>query len=132
MQSENWKDYINRSRVSYMKIGSIRSPNFLFEKIYFGRQRFNHILRKGSTLRSRSEQKRRISLLPNAVRVLSSINSISQYRVEVIKIKNVSSVAHFWSFVGHSVVVVVRQINDVRKHFFSVIPLKKTKTPKGV
>jgi hypothetical protein len=119
---EDWRKFIRNAKIEYNKIRTVHCPAFNNESIHFSREGFNHLLRKGPVLRKRSEQWHRISLLHAAVVTLKYAQAYSACRES----NKADSSARFWSFDGRHrgarISVIVRQINENNKHFFSVIP----------
>ena len=117
----------------YSKIGRIKCPALGDEYVFFTSAGFNHILRKGRIPRTRNEQKRRFTLLPHVENIIKNPATEIIYRKTKIKEKSnrhgkkvlIESVAHFWTFkekVDDCVVkVVIRQLENKNKHFFSVM-----------
>ena len=120
MNIKTRKDFLKKSKIEYNKIKSISCPAFGCERIFFNRQGFNHLIRKGSILRNTQEQKVRISLIMPAVGILTTSNNFVGYR----ETKTPYSSAKFWLFEGidkkRTICVVIRQINEGNKIFFSV------------
>ena len=122
----------------YKKIGSILSPALDNQYIFFNNTGFNHLIRKLS-IRSRNEQKRRFLLLPKVESILKNPKAIVVYRKEekkiLIKRKKVKvlkeSIIHYWTFVHFTdskrIKVVIRQINNGSKNFYSVMDKKTEK-----
>lgn len=125
----------------YSKIGRIPSPALNNECIAFTSKGFTHIIRKGRNPRPRSEQKRRFRLIPYAEKIVKKPNGTIIYRTTETKswINRhgekvlLTSTAHFWTFVekinNRSVKVVVRQLNQGQRHFFSIMEAKNKKAP---
>jgi len=125
----------------YKKIGAVLSPALDNQYVFFNNTGFNHLIRKLS-LRSRGEQKRRFLLLPRAESIVKNPKAIILYKKEekkiLIKKKEIKilkeSVIHYWTFVHFTdskrIKVVVRQINNGHKHFYSIMDkkVKKQKT----
>lgn len=125
----------------YKKIGAVLSPALDNQYIFFNNTGFNHLIRKLS-LRSRHEQKRRFLLLPRAEAIIKNPQAIMVYRKEkkkiLIKRKETKalkeSTIHYWTFVyftdSKRIKVVIRQINNGNKHFYSIMDkrAKKQKT----
>jgi hypothetical protein len=107
-------------------MGYVESQVFNNEKIYFNKNGFNHILRKNGRLRTQEEQNNRLELLFYAKGILMNSKKFDTY------IKNEKgdkkSLAQFWSFGSKinnkKVRVIVRQINNGPKHFFSIFEEK--------
>ena len=129
----------------YSKIGRIKSPALGDEYVFFTSAGFDHILRKGRIPRTRNEQKRRFTLLPYVESIVKNPTAKIVYRKTEVKEKAnrhgenvlIESVAHFWTFIEKfddcTIKVVVRQLENKNKHFFSVMGdnvkiIKKKKT----
>jgi hypothetical protein len=122
----------------YKKIGTIISPALDNQYVSFNNTGFNHLIRKLS-LRSRNEQKRRFLLLPRAESIIKNPKAIIVYRKEekkiLIKRKETKilkeSVIHYWTFVHFTdskrIKVVIRQVNNGSKHFYSIMDGKAGK-----
>lgn len=121
-----------KAKEIYSKIGSVGCPA-LDSHVAFSRYGLSHIMRKGRIPRTRNEQKRRFTLLPYVENIIKNPTAVILYRKEVIKERVnrhgekvlMESVAHFWTFIENmedcTIKVVVRQLNDKTKHFFSVM-----------
>lgn len=116
----------------YKKIGIVLSPALGNQFVSFNNIGFNHLIRKLS-LRSRNEQKKRFLLLPKVEFIIKNPKAVVVYRREekkiLIKIKEArtlkESVVHYWTFVyftgSKRIKVVIRQVNNGSKHFYSVM-----------
>lgn len=121
-----------RAQEIYKKIGSVKCPA-LGSHVAFSRSGLNHIIRKGRIPRTRNEQKRRFTLLPYVENIVKNPTAVILYKKEIIKERVnrhgekvlMESVAHFWTFVEKiedcTIKVVIRQLNNKAKHFFSVM-----------
>jgi hypothetical protein len=127
---ERNRDY-KKAKSYYLKIGNIFCPA-LNDDITFNSVGFRHLLRKQGKRRLKNEQQRRFSLLPyaecmltdpKAIFISTNKTIIQQITWHGRKIKTVSS-AQFWNTKttrdGHTVTILVRQINNGKKHFFSI------------
>jgi len=122
----------------YKKIGVVISPALDNQYVSFNNTGFNHLIRKLS-IRSRNEQKRRFLLLPKAEAIIKNPQAIIVYRKEekkiLIKKKETKilkeSTIHYWTFVYFTdfkrIKVVIRQINNGAKHFYSIMDRKTEK-----
>ena len=95
-------------------------PAFYGEKIYFNSHGFNHLIRKGRTPRKPGDVQRRLFLLKYVETIIKTCGYYSEYKFVMknnIKIR-------FWSLVkvinSRTVTVIIRQIQDGRKHFYSI------------
>jgi hypothetical protein len=118
---ETHAEFIEKARKAYRKIGSVPCPAFDGEQVYFTSCGFNHLIRKGRVPRKINEQTHRINLIPQAVTMICSEKKVYVCRQTIID----ESTGYFWTFKkingGVKIQVVVRQLNDNRKHFFSVM-----------
>lgn len=124
----------------YKKIGEILCPALNNERIVFNNIGFNHLIRK-IKLRSRREQKRRFALLNYAKDILTSNKVFIEYRQEerqLIINKQGNPVAraiciYYWTFYYETknsrIKLVVRQLGQGQKHFYSIMSDKRKKTP---
>jgi len=125
----------------YKKIGIILSPALNNQYVSFNNIGFTHLIRKMS-LRSRNEQKKRFLLLPKAETIIKNPKAIIVYKKEekkiLIKTRKAKilkeSTIHYWTFVyftdSKRIKVVIRQVNNGSKHFYSIMDkkVKKQKT----
>jgi len=124
--SETHKQFIKKSEEDYKKIGYVKCPAFSNEEIHFNKIGFNHLLWKGKKMRAMEEQIRRISLIPKAVRIISTSITCTHYRETIRVLGNGSiSLAKFWSIStnteGVHIRIIIRQTNNGRKYFLSVM-----------
>lgn len=122
-----------KAKQIYSKIGRIKSPALGDEYVFFTSAGFNHLMRKGRIPRTRNEQKRRFALLSLAEKIITNPTAKIIYRKTEIKEKTnrhgekvlVQSTAHFWTFEEKindcNVKVVIRQLENKSKHFFSIM-----------
>ncbi len=113
------------AREKYKKIGEIECSAFAGEKVVFNAKGFSHLMYQGSgkeKSRPEKESQTRVGLIPRAVKLLQMMplpQEESEYEVEGKKYK-------YWAFeavVGDKrIKVVVRQVGNGKKHFWSVIP----------
>lgn len=120
MLDEKHEDFIKEAKEKYKNIRKIKCLAFGDEYIYFKREGFNHLLRKGDSYRDVFEQRERLLLIDLIAPLLTSQKTYFSYRKSVKS----ESTAHFWEFIGSYndkiVAVIIRQINNNSKHFFSV------------
>ena len=121
MNNKDWKEFIEKAKVEYYKIGNISCPAFGNELIHFNKHGFKHLLRKGKKYRPRAEQIKRINLLPSAVHILKKSQEIRGYRSNTIS----GVFADFWTIRGICnglrIRVILRKLNKNELHFFSVM-----------
>jgi hypothetical protein len=126
------------AREAYDKIGRVWS-SVLNDYISFNSVGFRHLLWKGKARRSYPEQMKRLALIPFAITAISAPSRPVVQRDEkeysrierdglVVTIKNP---VRFWAFYttaeGKNIRVIVRQVNNGHKHFFSIFEEDKQK-----
>ena len=124
MVDKDWKEFLEKAKAEYYKIGNIPCPAFGSEFVHFNKHGFNHLLRKGRKLREQSKQQKRIDLIQQAVSIVRHTKHIRDYRTTKLG----SSVCHFWEIRGKGtynsksmiIHVIIRRKNSGRLHFFSV------------
>lgn len=122
-----------RAKKVYSRIGRIKCPALDDEMVVFNSAGFNHLVRKGRIPRPRNEQKRRFVLLEYAEQIIKNPRADIEFRQSEIKYTVdrygeevlMTSVAKFWTFAqtidGCVIKVVIRQIEDKQKIFFSIM-----------
>lgn len=112
---------MQKAKENYYKIGSISCPAFGGEKVYFNRHGWAHFIQKGRKKRDLDERVKRINLLKFAPQVIAVVRSLAD-NIEVVK---GNSRVHFWAahqkIDGLRIRVVIRQCNNGRKHFLSIM-----------
>lgn len=107
------KSYKDQIKDTFKQTKEVSCPAFGGNKIYFNAKGINHLLYKGS--RSRRDNKRietNIRLLPRAIKVLQAMpyfQEESNYKKEAV-------------INDRRIKVVIRQVGNGQKHFWSVIP----------
>ncbi len=134
MDISSHKSYIKVAYEKYKKINYVECPAFTNEKVYFLKRGFRHLIWKGTKLRDIDEQIDRLSLLRYVPDILKSSNHFKDFNKNKLHNQQTGTRVNFWSFSGEynqiKITVVIRQINDGPKHFFSVMRRhKKHKTP---
>ncbi len=131
-----------KAKKNYSKIGRIPSPALNDEYVAFTNKGFTHLIRKGRNPRPRSEQVRRFLLIPYAEQIIKNPKATILYRSSETKYYVnrygqkilTTSTAHFWTFVENSdngtIKVVIRQLNQGQKHFFSIMENKANRGKK--
>lgn len=121
MQEENLKEFIKKKYLEYKKIGNIKCPAFGNEEVYFNKHGFGHLIRKEGIPRTPTQQIRRITLLQYAPIILGNAETFTSYKKDELN----GCIGHFWTFekvIGLVTIrVVVRQLGNGRKHFFSIM-----------
>ena len=116
-------DLHQKARKVFDQIKFVRCPCFPKEKIVFNAKGINHLFYNGPrSKRSHKEIETRLKLLPRAVELLQKM-PIPQEESKIVK---ESRTIKFWAFEGvieeRRIKVIVRQIGNGQKHFWSVIP----------
>lgn len=124
MNRENQKKFILEAKEAYFKIGFVSCPAFGGEKVYFKKDGWNHLLRKGRFFRDTEEQRKRLRLLRYAEYILVRTDKISEYKENNID----GYPAYFWSVIRYvdnmRIRVVIRKLGNGKKHFFSIMATK--------
>ena len=122
MPDHDWKEFVEKAKRVYHKIGAVPCPAFKNELIWFNQHGWNHLVRKGRKQRKYSEQKLRIKLSEHAPMI---IRSSTHYQTHT-KSEEKEPAAYFWSLIGIAeeidLTVIVRQLGRKNKHFFSIFP----------
>ncbi len=130
-----------KAKKAYSKIGRIHSPALNDEYVAFTNKGFTHLIRKGRNPRPRSEQAKRFLLIPYAEQIIKNPKATILYRSNETKYYInrhgqkilTTSTARFWTFVDiikdTKIKVVVRQLNQGQKHFFSIMERRNKKSP---
>jgi len=121
-----------KAKEIYSKISVLECSALDSSKIFFSRIGFNHIIRKGHTVRPKTEQMRRFVLFQYIEQILSDPKSVILFRESNVRESAnkygkkviVKSRAKFWTFVssinGCKIKVVIRQLDEGRKQFLSI------------
>jgi len=104
----------------YKTLMSTSSPRLGGAYVVFNNIGFRHLIRKAK-VRSKKEQTKRFSLLSEVPEILKDANANISYRSEFRNGKSI----HYWAFSkekeGREIRVVVRQVGNGIKHFYSVM-----------
>ena len=119
----------------YQKIGAVRCPALNNEVVHFNAEGFNHLIYKGRRReRSKNDQITKFKLLPKAKTIVEISTTHQEYDESLTTIRKKrfgktveeTTTVKYWGFVGiiqnFRVKVIVRQIGNGQKHFWSVIP----------
>jgi len=123
-----WKEFLIEKRRKYFRIGSVPCPAFGNELVYFNKQGFNHLIRKGRIPRIPEDARKRLGLFDRAETIIVSSDRFETHRhspAKEVAGKVGIPPADFWSFHwksdASSLIVVIRQIGSGPKHFFSIM-----------
>lgn len=112
-----------KTKKFYRQIKSLRCPTLNNEEVFFTNSGFNHFFERRRFPRPRNDQLRRFYLFKHVVEVLQSTTAI-------ITVRQKESLC-FWTIKEivqeKTIRVIVRQINNGPKHFFSIMTEKTTK-----
>ena len=118
-----YKEYKDKIKEIFDKTRSIKCPAFDNEEINFNAKGVNHLLFKGD--RSQRDSKRietNIRLLPSAIYLLQK----STFWQEESRYEKDGKVYNYWAFEAviddRRIKVIIRQVGNSKKHFWSVIP----------
>lgn len=115
--------YKNKIKDIFDKTKTVKCPAFENEEINFNAKGINHLLFKRD--RSQRDSKRietNVRLLPSAIYLLQN----ATFWQEESEYKKEGKVYKFWAFEAvvnkRRIKVIVRQVGNSKKHFWSVIP----------
>lgn len=121
------------------KIGAVRCPALNNELVHFTAEGFNHLIYKGRRReRNKNDQITKFKLLPKAKSVLEISTTYQEYdesfttarKKRFKKTADETAAVKYWGFVAilqnFRVKVIVRQIGNGQKQFWSVIPAWRT------
>jgi hypothetical protein len=107
----------------YVKIGPLWCPA-LDTHINFNRSGFRHLIWKKSDQRTKAEQQRRFAMLPFAEKIIKASNVFIAYKER--------GPTRFWALTEESndkqIRLIIRQISNGQKHFFSIFEVKQKST----
>lgn len=119
----------------YKSIGRIPCPAFNNENVHFTSEGFNHLIYKNSRReRDKSVQIMKFKLLSRAKLIVERLSLYQEYDEGLITIKKkkkrktheITTTVRYWGLVAiiqnHRVKVIIRQVGNGQKHFWSVIP----------
>ena len=106
------KKLIVKYKVFYDTLRNTKCSALNNEEIHFNNNGFNHLVRKGRFPRSYDEQRRRFLLLKFVEEVI--------IKGQVTEKRHFGSVSCFWAIKFKKITVIIRQIGDGPKHFFSI------------
>ena len=130
----NYKKIKENAENFYKKIGRINCPAFNSETVYFNSEGFNHLIYKKKSERSKNDQITKFKLLSIAKEIIFISTTFQEYDEGLAEItrkrfkKRVKETVavRYWGLVAivrnRKVKVIIRQIGNGQKHFFSVIP----------
>jgi hypothetical protein len=130
---------IENSRELYNTIGRTWCPA-LNDYVTFNSIGFKHLIWKKKKYRSRRQQRERLALLPHAPEIIAKAITPDNRRIRTESVvvkwrgekKKVLSKSTFWAFKaelnGRTIRVVVRQVKNGHKHFFSIFEERKQKS----
>lgn len=122
----NYKTLKREAKQFYSSLKKVWSPA-LNEDVTFNSSGFRHLVWQKKTPRRQKEQIKRFGLLPHVAEVINSPDKSFEYR----RISKQTGDVQFWGFAKQievmQIKVVVRQVGNGNKHFFSIFE-KKQKT----
>jgi hypothetical protein len=119
----------------YKELRPIRCPALNDELVHFTAEGFNHLVYKGKRReRNKNEQIMKFKLLSKAKTIIEISTTHQEYDESLTEIRKKrfkkavreTATVHYWGFVaiirGFRTKVIIRQIGNGQKHFWSVIP----------
>ncbi|MFH1656448.1 MAG: hypothetical protein ABH956_01580 [Candidatus Nealsonbacteria bacterium] len=129
----------------YKKIGRIQCPALNNEFVHFTPEGFNHIVYKRKRKeRKKEDQIMKFKLIPNAKYIIGLSTTYQEYDESLTEIdkkkfkKRVKEtvVVCCWGFIAviknYRIKVIIRQVGNGQKHFWSVIPAWTTNQYRGI
>jgi hypothetical protein len=125
----------------YKSVGTVACPAFRGERVHFTSEGFNHLIYKAGTKHPRNLQVQhmRFDLLPKAKLLLERTTTFQEYEEEYRYVPanrhgtyhRENTLVRLWGFVAiinkFRLKVVVQQVGNGNKQFYSVIPAWKTR-----
>ena len=134
MDISNYEKLRQDAENYYKKVGKTFCPAFK-EFVYFNAEGFNHLVYKGDrTERSKEIQVLKFNLLGNARKLVEMATTFQEYDEEIREVvvkkfkrkERESRVFKYWGLIAimgtWKIKVIIRQIGNGQKHFWSVIP----------
>lgn len=133
----NYSIIREKADIFYHGINHIRCPALNNDIINFSAEGFRHLMYKGQKRiqeRDRDVQIMKFKLLPRAKMILEVATTFQEYQENLVEIKKKkhkrvifeNTIARYWGFVAiirdRRVKVIVKQIGNGQKQFWSVIP----------
>ena len=116
--NDDYEEARRKTELFYKNIGQIWCPS-LNDVVIFNDAGLKHLIKKGRLPRPKSEQKRRFFMLRYVKEILRTKHPFSIDERVVAGV-----VIRCWKFVdtknGHTIKIVVRQVEGRKKHFLSV------------
>jgi hypothetical protein len=119
----------------YQKVGKIPCPAFENDLVYFSAEGFNHLVYKDSrTERLKQDQITKFKQLDRAVELVRLTTTYQEYEERLLDVwvkrhkkrAQETKLVRYWGLIAiirrSKIKVIVRQIGDGQKHFWSVIP----------
>ena len=120
------KELKQKARAFFKKNKSIICPAFPKEKVIFNSKGLSHLFYEGGIKkpsRPLKEVGTRVNLLPSALKVLKGMPFIQE---ETTLVNHQGKICLYWAFEAvvdnRRIKVIVRQVGNGQKHFWSVIP----------
>lgn len=116
MSKISYKELFIKAKAYYFQIGSVNCKALNGEHIYFTREGFEHLIRKGRRLRTIPDQIRRFKLLVYAKDIIEKTHNIE------IRDEGRNKFFALRETVDKKVItVVILQIGNGKKHFLSIV-----------
>ena len=140
MNPEKWREIKARIRTEYKKTKSVYCP-CLGEDVMFNADGFRHLFSHVSGKRRIvKEQMYKLVLFPLAKRVIAEAKKVDIHREKYVRIRRKKSVGEkkveYWALSGCvdkrkivKVKVILRRVGDGNVIFWSIMRIKKQKTP---
>jgi hypothetical protein len=121
MLKDEQKKFIQKSKEAYYKIGAVPCPAFAGELVYFNRHGWNHLIQKDRKMRDFDEKVRRINLLKYAAQIIRVIRYLADCKESIQENSHIIFWAAHQKIDGIRIRAIIRQRNNGKKHFFSIM-----------
>ncbi len=122
----NFKKIIEYFRTQYNQLACVICPILNHSNIYFTAPGFKHLIWKGLRRRKYGEILSRLLLFEYVCEIIQS----QQVKIEYRSIQTKTRTIEYWGLTKYikniKITVVIRQIGNGRKHFYSIFKRNKT------
>ena len=125
IMKKSLKKMRKKARVLYKKIGEIYCP-YLKENVAFTSEGFNHLRYRGLKERHCKVQETRYKLLHLAPEIIIKSGTLQEFETK----NNIKFFGFIAIIRGWKAKVIIRQVGNGKKHFWSIIPNWKTRVSK--
>ena len=114
------QEFIEKVKKIYKSLGSVTWPGLNGERVFFMDDGFRHLIKKNRKFRKFKDIYRRLRIVKYCKEIIESSRSYKDYKIVIGRMVTFK----YWSLEGKvrelKIAMIIRQINNGRKHFFSV------------